>query len=196
MGRVTPAAETAGCRIVGHRALCRTLQKHSKAAPTAAWRWVRVTHLTRRLDVLAMVTFSVDLGSAKTRLAAVTGATSTRGIPALTPTGATLGHRTAGRARPATTPGVHKLSFWHPPAPLEQLLPSASASPLSSFQVLQRWSCKLKLKLLNTCSFVSSSKRFPFELKKFNCKMVGGCLITNRAGSKALQIPNKTKLLK
>ena len=100
MGRVTPAAETAGCRIVGedvdadddvddnddddddddndnddddgdgdgrpddddeddtisfprppsgHRALCRTLQKHSKAAPTAAWRWVRVTHLTRRM---------------------------------------------------------------------------------------------------------------------------------------------------
>merc|ERR1711990_563678 len=142
--------------IVGHRALCRTLQRPSKAAPTAAWRWVRVTHLTQRLDVLAMVTFSVDLGSAKTRLAAVTGATSTRGIPALTPTGATLGHRTAGRARPATTPGLHKLSFWHLPAPLEQLLPSASASPFLSFQVLQRWFCKVNIKLFHTSSSDSS----------------------------------------
>ena len=98
MGRVSQAAETAGCRIVGedddvddndnndddddddddnddddgdgdsrpdddyeddtislprppsgHRALCRTLKKPSKAALTAAWRWVRVTHLTRRM---------------------------------------------------------------------------------------------------------------------------------------------------
>merc|ERR1712037_855637 len=50
-GRVSPAAETAGCPIVGLSVLWRTSKEPSEAAHIAVWPWVRVTHPTLKLVI-------------------------------------------------------------------------------------------------------------------------------------------------
>merc|ERR1712179_731602 len=64
-------------------------------------------------------------------------------VLARTPTGATSERHGAGRAKPATIPGLQKLNLWHPPARLEQPPPLASPSPCSSFQLLFPCSCEV-----------------------------------------------------